>query len=111
MRPFSLFVSLGIWSKNAGVGVLTHSLIRIEEDTMFADSFCDSGWSNRSHRGWATLVSFALQLLALCCLLLLPLLYTEGLPRLAVLMPLLARLPPRQRNFAPIRPQPLRTAR
>jgi len=57
---------------------------------MFADSFCDSGWSNHSHRGWATLASFALQLLALCCLLLLPLLYTEGLPRLAILMPLLA---------------------
>ena len=51
---------------------------------MFADSFCDSGWSNRSHRGWTTLVSFALQALAVGCLLLLPLLYTQGLPRLAV---------------------------
>lgn len=61
---------------------------------MFADSFCDSGWSNRSHRGWTTLISFALQALAVGCLLLLPLLYTQGLPRLAVLAPLLAPAPP-----------------
>jgi periplasmic protein TonB len=61
---------------------------------MFADSFCDSGWSNRSHRGWTTLVSFALQSLAVCGLLLLPLLYTEGMPRLALLVPLLAPASP-----------------
>jgi protein TonB len=61
---------------------------------MFADSFCDSSWSNRSHRGWTTLVSFALQALAIGCLLFLPLLYTEGLPRLAVLAPVLAPAPP-----------------
>ena len=61
---------------------------------MFADSFCDSGWSNGSHRGWTTLISFALQALALGCLLLLPLLYTQGLPRLTLLAPLLAPAPP-----------------
>ena len=62
---------------------------------MFADSFCDSGWSNRSHRGWTTLVSFGLQALAVGCLLLLPLLYTQGLPRLTLLAPqLLAPAPP-----------------
>jgi len=61
---------------------------------MFADSFCESGWPDRSRRGWTTLVSFALQLLAVSCLLLLPLLYTEGLPRLALLAPLLAPAPP-----------------
>jgi protein TonB len=60
---------------------------------MFADSFCDSPWSNRPHRGWTTLVSFALQALALGCLLLLPLLYNEGLPRLALLAPLLVPAP------------------
>ncbi len=60
---------------------------------MFADSFCDSGWSNRSHRGWTTLFSFGLQALAIGCLLLLPLLYTQGLPRLAALAPLLAPAP------------------
>ena len=60
---------------------------------MFADSFCDSGWPNRSHRGWTTLLSFVLQALAIGCLLLLPMLYTQGLPRLAALAPLLAPAP------------------
>ncbi len=60
---------------------------------MLADSFCDSGWPNRSHRGWTTLLSFGLQALAIACLLLLPLLYTQGLPRLAALAPLLAPAP------------------
>jgi len=70
---------------------------------MFADSFCDSGWSNGSHRGWTTLASFALQALALACLLLLPLLYTQGLPRLTLLSPLLAPAPPAALPPAPPR--------
>jgi protein TonB len=70
---------------------------------MFADSFCDSGWSTGSHRGWTTLVSFALQALALACLLLLPLLYTQGLPRLTMLSPLLAPAPPAALPPAPPR--------
>jgi protein TonB len=61
---------------------------------MFADSFCDSGWSNGSHRGWTTLISFALQALVVGCLLLVPLLCTQGLPRLTLLAPLLAPVPP-----------------
>lgn len=60
---------------------------------MFADSFCDSGWSNGSHRGWTTLLSFVLQALMVGCLLLLPLLYTQGLPRLTLLAPLLVPPP------------------
>ncbi|MGH9503717.1 MAG: energy transducer TonB [Terriglobales bacterium] len=59
---------------------------------MFADSLSDSAWF--THRGWTTLISFALQALAVGCLLFLPLLYTEGLPRLALLAPLLAPAPP-----------------
>ena len=61
---------------------------------MFADSFCDSDWSNRSHRGWTTLISFSLQAIAVGCLLLLPLLYSQGLPRLVSFTPLLAPAPP-----------------
>jgi protein TonB len=61
---------------------------------MFADSFCDSGWSNRSHRGWTTLLSFAVQALAISCLLFLPLFYTQRLPRLAALAPRLLPAPP-----------------
>lgn len=70
---------------------------------MFADLLSDSDLSNHSHRGWTTLISFALQALAMGCLLLLPLFYTEGLPRLAMLAPLLAPAPP---PAAPPEPRP-----
>ena len=70
---------------------------------MFADFLSDSGWSNHSHRGWTTLISFALQALAVGCLLVLPLFYTDGLPRLAMLVPLLAPAPP---SAAPSQPRP-----
>ena len=61
---------------------------------MFADFLPDSDWSGHSRREWTTLISFALQALVVGCLLLLPLLYTDGLPRLAWLAPLLAPAPP-----------------
>jgi protein TonB len=48
---------------------------------MFADSFCDSSWADRSLRGWTTLISFAAQAVALGSLLLLPLFFAAGLPR------------------------------
>ena len=70
---------------------------------MFADFSPDSDWSNHSHRGWTTLISFALQGVAVGSLLLLPLLYNEGLPRLALLAPLLAPAPP---PAAPPTPRP-----
>ena len=49
---------------------------------MFADSLLDSHWTNRTRRGWTTLVSFGLQALAVGFVISLPLLYTEGLPKL-----------------------------
>jgi periplasmic protein TonB len=61
---------------------------------MFADFSTDSEWQNHSNRGWTTLISFAAQAVAVGSLLLLPLFYTEGLPRLAMLAPLLAPAPP-----------------
>jgi len=48
---------------------------------MFADSLLDSNF-NRSHRGWTTLASFAMQVLAVGILLILPLIYSDGLPKL-----------------------------
>jgi len=77
---------------------------------MFADFSPDSDWSNHSHPGWTTLISFALQAGAVGCLLLLPLFYTEGLPRLAMLAPLLApaplpAAPPTPRPNSPAAPQ------
>jgi protein TonB len=71
---------------------------------MFADSLIESAWSDRSRRGWSSLASFTLQAVALGCLLLLPLLYIQGLPKLALLAPLLAPAPPSALQPAP--PQP-----
>jgi periplasmic protein TonB len=49
---------------------------------MFADSLLDSHWPNRSQRGWTTLASFAVQGLCVAAVLMLPLLYNQGLPKL-----------------------------
>jgi protein TonB len=64
---------------------------------MLADSLLESNWDNRSHRGWTTLASFAMQTLGIAALLTLPLLYTEGLPKLH----LLSVSPPTGRPSAP----------
>jgi protein TonB len=61
---------------------------------MFADVLSDSPWANRSHRGWTTLASFAVQAIAVGVLLLLPLLYTQGLPGLALTAALVVPAPP-----------------
>jgi protein TonB len=49
---------------------------------MFADSLLETNWATRSRRGWTTLASFAMQILAVGILLTLPLIYSEGLPKL-----------------------------
>jgi periplasmic protein TonB len=55
---------------------------------MFTDSLCES---HHSGRGWITLASFSLQTLAVATLLALPLLHTEGLPRMhSVVEPLVS---------------------
>jgi len=61
---------------------------------MFADSLLDSPWADRSRRGWTTLVSFAVQAVAVGGLLLLPLLYTQGLPQFQLISALMAPTPP-----------------
>jgi protein TonB len=82
---------------------------------MFADSLLDSHWANRSHRGWTTLASFALQTLAVGLLLTLPLIYSEGLPRLrATVITAPVGAPPGQRGTTehhPSRSQPGRPVR
>jgi periplasmic protein TonB len=60
---------------------------------MFADYISDNAWANRSHRGWTALLSFASQALAIAGLLLLPLFYTQALPRLALLGSVVAPAP------------------
>jgi periplasmic protein TonB len=60
---------------------------------MFADSLLENHWTNHGRRGWTTLASFALQTMGIAILLMLPLLYTEGLPKLH-LISMSASLPP-----------------
>jgi protein TonB len=74
---------------------------------MFADSLLDNAWTDRSRRGWTTLVSFAAQAVAVGGLLLLPLLYTQGLPQLQLIAALVAPTPPP----APPAPEPARNTR
>jgi protein TonB len=50
------------------------------EETIFADSMLESSWAQRARRSWTTLTSFGVQMLAICLLLLLPVLKTVGLP-------------------------------
>jgi protein TonB len=70
---------------------------------MFADYISDNAWANRSRRGWTALVSFAVQGLAVSALLLLPLFYTQAIPRLALLGSVVAPAPPP----APSSPRPV----
>jgi len=70
---------------------------------MLADSLLDYHWANRSRRGWMTLVACALQALGISLLLLLPLIYTQGLPRLQKLEVLGAPAPPPGPPPAPAR--------
>ena len=76
---------------------------------MFADSLLESTWAQTSRRGWTTLASFALQALAVGGLLLLPLTYTEGLPKLKLLtgsLPVPAPAPPPQGPRQPVAHNP-----
>ena len=61
---------------------------------MFADTLLDHQKDQHSHRGWTTLASFALQALCVGIVLLLPLLYTEGLPQLQLMGTIAAPSPP-----------------
>jgi protein TonB len=54
---------------------------------MFADALLDSRHLGHSRRGWATLTSFGLQAALVACLLIVPLLYTQGLPRIHWVQP------------------------
>src|SRR5438105_15746949 len=60
---------------------------------MFADSLLENHWTNHGRRGSATLASFALETMRIAILLMLPLIYTEGLPKLH-LISMSAPLPP-----------------
>ncbi len=61
---------------------------------MFADSLLDVSWSERSRRGYATLISFTLEAFVVGALLLTPFLYVRGLPRVQWMASLVSPPPP-----------------
>ncbi|HYX69532.1 MAG TPA: TonB family protein [Terriglobales bacterium] len=61
---------------------------------MFEDSLVESSGRIRTKRGWTTLLSFSLQILFMGGLILLPLIYTEALPRQQLMSFLVAPPPP-----------------
>jgi len=61
---------------------------------MFEDSLLESGNRFRTKRGATTALSAALQCLLLGAMVLLPLIYTEALPRMQMLLPPIAPPPP-----------------
>jgi periplasmic protein TonB len=69
--------------------------------SMFADPFCDTPWAQTSRRGWTTLISFGAQMLGVGMLLLVPLIYNDGLPGLrALATPVSAPMPLGQPQLA-----------
>ena len=61
---------------------------------MFEDSLVESSGRLKTRRGWTTMLSFSLQILFLGCLILLPLIYTEALPKQQLMSFLVAPPPP-----------------
>jgi len=61
---------------------------------MFEDSLIESGGRLSTKRGWTTVLSFALQVGLLCILVLIPLLFTEALPKTQLMTFLVAPPPP-----------------
>jgi hypothetical protein len=52
---------------------------------MLTTGITEATWRDTSRRTWATLTSFAVQTMGLGILVLLPLIYTQGLPQLKLL--------------------------
>jgi len=61
---------------------------------MFEDSLIESGGRLKTKRGATTVVSFALQIFLICVLILIPLIYTDALPKQQLMTFLVAPPPP-----------------
>jgi protein TonB len=61
---------------------------------MFEDSLMESSGKLKTKRGWTTFASLAIQIGMLCVLVLIPLIYTEALPKQAMTTLLVAPPPP-----------------
>jgi len=61
---------------------------------MFEDSLLESGGRLTTRRGWTSILAFALQILLVSIMILVPLLYTEALPKQQLMTFLVAPPPP-----------------
>ncbi len=61
---------------------------------MFEDSLIESGGKLKTKRGWTSLVSFALQVMIIGVMVLIPLIFTEALPKQQLMTFLVAPPPP-----------------
>src|SRR6476660_1882384 len=61
---------------------------------MFEDSLIESGGKLKTKRGWTSIVSFAIQLMIIGVMVLIPLIFTEALPKTVTLGFLVAPPPP-----------------
>jgi protein TonB len=61
---------------------------------MFEDSLIESGGKLKTKRGWTSLVSFALQVVIVGIMVLIPLIFTEALPKTQLMTFLVAPPPP-----------------
>jgi periplasmic protein TonB len=68
--------------------------VRIYGRPLFADSLLESKRSLNRRRGWATILSLAIQGVLLCIAVVVPLIYTEVLPKQQLLTLLIAPPPP-----------------
>ncbi len=61
---------------------------------MFEDSLIESGGKLKTKRGWTSLVSFTIQVMIIGVMILIPLIFTEALPRTQLMTFLVAPPPP-----------------
>src|ERR1700730_6520492 len=61
---------------------------------MFEDSLIESGGRLKTKRGWTSIVSFAIQIMIIGVMVLIPLIFTEALPKGQMMFLLLAPPPP-----------------
>jgi len=61
---------------------------------VFTEYICEDPWENRSHRRWTAIASFSLQTLVVITLMILPVLYTSGLPSLQFIARIVAPASP-----------------
>ncbi len=69
---------------------------------MFTNNGWGSEWAIGSRRRWATLTSFIVQTVGVALLLAIPLLYTEGLPKLRLISEALPAVPPGRAPDIPV---------